>query len=51
MIMLHGRGATAGDILSLAAEFDADGFAFLAPQAANSTGASSKSCLRDERDE
>ncbi len=37
MIMLHGRGATAGDILSLAAEFDADGFAFLAPQATNNT--------------
>ena len=37
MIMLHGRGATADDILSLANEFDADGFAYLAPQAANGT--------------
>ena len=37
MIMLHGRGATAGSILSLANEFDAGGFAYLAPQAANST--------------
>ncbi len=34
MIMLHGRGATAGDILSLAEEFDTEGFAYLAPQAA-----------------
>ena len=37
LIMLHGRGATADDILSLASEFDADGLAYLAPQAANST--------------
>jgi phospholipase/carboxylesterase len=37
MIMLHGRGATAESILSLANEFDADGFAYLAPQAANNT--------------
>lgn len=37
MIMLHGRGATADSILSLANEFDVDGFAYLAPQAANGT--------------
>jgi phospholipase/carboxylesterase len=37
MIMIHGRGATAEDILSLAHEFDAEGFAYLAPQAANNT--------------
>lgn len=37
MIMLHGRGASAGSILSLAKELDADGFAYLAPQAANNT--------------
>src|SRR5512143_3153649 len=37
MIMLHGRGATAESILSLANEFDDDGFAYLAPQAANNT--------------
>ncbi len=37
MIMIHGRGATADSILSLAHEFDADGFAYLAPQAANGT--------------
>ncbi len=37
MIMLHGRGATAEDILSLAAEFNQPDFAYLAPQAANST--------------
>jgi predicted esterase len=33
MLMLHGRGATAESILSLAAEFDQAAFAFLAPQA------------------
>ncbi|MGE5601986.1 MAG: alpha/beta hydrolase [Nitrososphaerales archaeon] len=37
MIMLHGRGATAEDILSLARFFEAAGVAYLAPQAANST--------------
>jgi phospholipase/carboxylesterase len=34
MVMLHGRGATAEDILELAAEFKQSGFAYLAPQAA-----------------
>ena len=34
VIMVHGRGATAGDILTLADEFDAPGVAYLAPQAA-----------------
>ena len=34
MVMIHGRGATAESILSLANEFDAQGFAYLAPQAA-----------------
>ena len=33
MIMLHGRGATAEDILTLAPHFDQPGFAYLAPQA------------------
>jgi predicted esterase len=37
MILLHGRGATANDILSLANELPRAGFAFLAPQAANGT--------------
>jgi phospholipase/carboxylesterase len=37
MIMMHGRGASADSILSLAHEFDAEGFAYLAPQAANNT--------------
>jgi predicted esterase len=37
LIMIHGRGATADSILSLAGEFDDDGFAYLAPQAANNT--------------
>lgn len=41
MILLHGRGATAADILALAAELARDGsgvgFAFLAPQAAGNT--------------
>lgn len=33
MLMLHGRGASAEDILSLAAELNQPGFAYLAPQA------------------
>ena len=37
MIMLHGRGAGADDILGLSYELDAPGMAFLAPQAANAT--------------
>jgi phospholipase/carboxylesterase len=35
MIMLHGRGANASDILSLAELFERDGIAYLAPEAAN----------------
>ena len=35
MIMVHGRGATAEDILSLARDLDRPTFAYLAPQAAN----------------
>jgi phospholipase/carboxylesterase len=35
MIMIHGRGASADSILSLAHEFDTEGFAYLAPQATN----------------
>lgn len=34
MIMVHGRGASAENILELSAELDVPGFAFLAPQAA-----------------
>jgi predicted esterase len=37
MIMIHGRGASAKDILSLSTEFGAADFAYLAPQAANGT--------------
>jgi len=37
IIMLHGRGANAEDILSLAGEVDKPGFAYLAPQAAGYT--------------
>jgi predicted esterase len=37
MIMVHGRGASAPDILGLAAELDAPVFAYLAPQAAGHT--------------
>jgi predicted esterase len=37
MIMVHGRGATAESILSLAAELDRPEFAYLAPQAAGQT--------------
>jgi predicted esterase len=36
-IMLHGRGASAEDILGLAAQFSATDIAYLAPQAAGST--------------
>lgn len=36
-LALHGRGATARDILSLAAELDVAGIAYLAPQAAGYT--------------
>ena len=35
LILLHGRGADAHDILSVAAYLDTKGFALLAPQAAN----------------
>lgn len=37
MIMLHGRGATSHDILSLVDEIHTEGFAYLAPQAAGYT--------------
>lgn len=37
MILVHGRGATAQDILSLAGAVPGAGWAFLAPQAANFT--------------
>lgn len=37
MVLLHGRGAGAAEILALAAELDPGGFAYLAPQAAGST--------------
>ena len=37
MILLHGRDASAADILSLAVEFEAEQIAYLAPQAANLT--------------
>lgn len=37
LLMVHGRGATAEDILSLRHEFDQPGFAYLAPQAAENT--------------
>jgi phospholipase/carboxylesterase len=37
MIMIHGRGAMAENILSLTAEFNIDGVAYLAPQAKGNT--------------
>jgi predicted esterase len=37
MLCIHGRGASAADILALAAELNRPGFAFLAPQAAGNT--------------
>jgi phospholipase/carboxylesterase len=37
MVMFHGRGASSESILSLANEFDTEGFAYLAPQAAGNS--------------
>lgn len=37
MLMIHGRGARAEDILSLADQFNQSGFAYVAPQAAENT--------------
>jgi phospholipase/carboxylesterase len=37
VILLHGRGGSARDMLSLAGEFGMEGLAFLAPQAAGSS--------------
>ena len=37
LILIHGRGASAEDILSLALQLDAEGLAWWAPQATNST--------------
>ena len=37
MVMVHGRGATAESILSLAPALGIDGFAYLAPQASGNT--------------
>jgi phospholipase/carboxylesterase len=37
LIMVHGRGGNASDILTLADYFDLEGFTFLAPQATNDT--------------
>jgi predicted esterase len=51
MIMLHGRGATAEDILTLAHELRQDSFAYLAPQAANFTWYPSSFLAPIERNE
>ena len=37
LIMIHGRGGSADDILSMASYFPVEGWALLAPQATNST--------------
>lgn len=37
MLMVHGRGASARDILSLAGELNVDGYAYVAPQAVGNT--------------
>jgi phospholipase/carboxylesterase len=37
MVLLHGRGATAEDIMTVASEVQMPGWAFLAPQAAGNT--------------
>ncbi|NIT95070.1 MAG: phospholipase, partial [Actinobacteria bacterium] len=37
VVLVHGRGGSAGDILTLASEIDVPGIAWLAPQAAGNT--------------
>ena len=37
MVLIHGRGATAGDILTLVPELEQPGWTFLAPQASEGT--------------
>ena len=37
LIMIHGRGGSAEDILGVAAHLDVNDFALLAPQATNNT--------------
>src|SRR5947209_3535505 len=37
MVLLHGRGATAEDIMTIGSEVQMDGWAYLAPQAADNT--------------
>ncbi len=37
LVMIHGRGASAGDILSLAGHFEINNFSLIAPQATNNT--------------
>lgn len=37
LIMIHGRGGSAADILGLAPHFNIDGYALVAPQASNNT--------------
>ena len=48
-ILVHGRGASAQDILSLGAEFDQDDIAYLAPQAPNGTCTRIRSSRRSRR--
>lgn len=51
MILLHGRGATAEDILSLAAELTFAGLTFLAPQASGYTWYPNRFILPVEQNE
>ena len=37
LVMIHGRGSTAKNILSLSNYLNADGFTLIAPQATNNT--------------
>ena len=46
MIMVHGRGASAEDMLGLATEFATTDVAYLAPQAAGATRPASTSLRR-----
>jgi phospholipase/carboxylesterase len=51
VILVHGRGGTAENILSLARELEAPGFCYLAPQAAGSTWYPSSFLARLEQNE
>jgi phospholipase/carboxylesterase len=49
IIFLHGRGATAEDILSLSNQLDTEGAALLAPQASNNSTSKPESASTGQR--